>query len=436
MLSTQVKLSPQPGRDGLKQRVGLLKYSFSKYDSRWRMHSLAVCCLFLTTGLSELDPGACKDDVDCSLNGDCIGGVCACDAAWSGHPSCDVLAFDTPAQTRDLGYHNASGYSSWGGNAVLDDGDGLHHLFVAQFANHCELGDWGSTSLIVRAVSSTGPAGPFAWAQDVILPFAHNPTVRKLPSGAGYVLYMIGGTRNPQPKNCSNSSSTVAAATAAAAAVDDPLIGTSIRASFAPSVTGPWTTPVPINFTNHSPLLWRGGTNPSPHVHPDGSVTLAFQMQPQDSSKHWELVGVATASSWRGPFTLVSPDPVTPGGPLCVAGRDEDPFLWQSPRGYHIVTHGMCPTAVHQAHYKFSLDGITWVTSPRQTYPYRVDYADGGSTALLRVERPQLAFAVHDAATGTFSNATTLYNAVCEGLKCVIDGQTGHTHTWARVLKS
>ena len=54
---------------------------------------------------------------------------------------------------------------------------------------------------------------------------------------------------------------------------------------------------------------------------------------PQDTKKNWELVGVATGVSWKGPFTLNSPDPVTPGDPLCIAGRDEDPFLWQSARG-------------------------------------------------------------------------------------------------------
>ena len=292
------------------------------------------------------DDGACKDATDCSLNGDCVRGVCACDAAWSAHPSCDVLAFDTARQVRDLGYRNASGFSSWGGNAILGE-DGKHHLFVAQFANKCELGDWGSNSLIVRATSATGPAGPFAWAQDVMLPLAHNPTIRALPNGSGYVLYMIGdGTHAPSHpvKNCTTNASSSSSGNG-----DALISGGEIRASFAPTITGPWTKPQVVNFTDQSPMLQaRDGTNPSPQIHADGRVTLAFQMQPADPKKHWELVGVATAPSWRGPFTLTSPNPVTPGSPLCLGGRDEDPFLWQSPRGYHIITHGMCPTAVLQ----------------------------------------------------------------------------------------
>ena len=80
-------------------------------------------------------------------------------------------------------------------------------------------------------------------------------------------------------------------------------------------------------------------------------------------------------------------------------------------------------------------DGTEWHTSPRQTYGYKIRYSDGSSQSRLRVERPQLHFAVHDPVTGAFSNATTLFNAVCEGARCIVGGQTGFTHTWARVLK-
>ena len=291
--------------------------------------------------VQPLRPGLCSTAMDCSLNGDCVDGRCVCDAAWSAHPQCDVLAFDTARQERSLGYNNASNYSSWGGNAILGP-DGRHHLFVAQFANKCELGDWGSNSLIVRAVSDSGPAGPFRWAQDVIMPFAHNPTVRALPEGQGedrYVLYMIGGTPSAHVMDCTNSTfiatqpppqraisnATLGTMFSMAAPSGNSTVGSGIRASVAPSLEGPWSKPVQINFTadSLSDMLWQGGTNPSPHVHPNGSVTLAFQMHPRDPAKNWELVGVATAPSWRGPFTLLSPDPVTAGGPLCVAGRDE-----------------------------------------------------------------------------------------------------------------
>jgi hypothetical protein len=68
---------------------------------------------------------------------------------------------------------------------------------------------------------------------------------------------------------------------------------------------------------------------------------------------------------WQGPYTLNSVNPVTPEHWWCVAGMDEDPFLWRSDRGFHLIMHGMCPTGVLQAHYAFSKDAISWTTSPR-----------------------------------------------------------------------
>jgi hypothetical protein len=33
-------------------------------------------------------------------------------------------------------------------------------MFAAEFANHCDLANWGTNSLVVAAVSST-PSGPY-----------------------------------------------------------------------------------------------------------------------------------------------------------------------------------------------------------------------------------------------------------------------------------
>ena len=72
------------------------------------------------------------------------------------------------------------------------DGDGAGdasgstvHLFCAQMAGECPLGDYGTNSMVVRATSAHGPAGPFEWSEDIILPFAHNPTIRALPNDEG-----------------------------------------------------------------------------------------------------------------------------------------------------------------------------------------------------------------------------------------------------------
>ena len=56
------------------------------------------------------------------------------------------------------GYHNATA-ASWGGRAVVDPATGLWHLFVAQFSHGCRVREWTHNSVVVRAVSSEGPAG-------------------------------------------------------------------------------------------------------------------------------------------------------------------------------------------------------------------------------------------------------------------------------------
>ena len=297
--------------------------------------------------------------------------------------------------------------------------------------------------MIVRA-EARSPLGPFTYKEIIVPAFSHNPTVRKGFDGA-YYLYMIGDGTNPDPVDCTNSS-TPSKRSLRKREADGAPFPTSIHVTRAESIYGPWSPVEVINFTDTSEMLCGGHTNPSPHFNPDGSVYLAFQAGPCDNQYHgWALVGLAKADSWRGPFTLVSPDPVTPHNysaihPACVAGVDEDPFLWRSARGFHIITHGMCPSGVRQAHYKFSVDGITWVTSPVQTYHYTVKYTDLSVHVFARVERPQLYFLNRDESTGFYDTPTVLYNGVCgtggngSDFECVFDQLTGMTWSLARPI--
>jgi hypothetical protein len=148
----------------------------------------------------------------------------------------------------------------------------------------------------------------------------------------------------------------------------------------------------------------------------DGTVTLALQRgfdAPGSAGK--ELLGVARASSWRGPFAMLTEGPVAPEKWFCLAGTGEDPFLWRSARGWHMVFHGMCPTGLFQAHYAFSADDArTWTVSTRQTYAYDVKFSDGSSRLFARVERPQLLFAPGTGGGGGVDGSPThLVNGVC-----------------------
>eukprot|EP01044_Picomonas_judraskeda_P015440 COSAG03_NODE_2588_length_2615_cov_7.356518_3_plen_412_part_00 len=138
-------------------------------------------------------PGACSTAMDCALNGDCVSGRCACDPAWSGAENCAVMSFAPveKAPGKAPGYYNHT-ESSWGGFPIQGD-DGKWNLIHAQMANHCPLGSWTSNSIVARSVSTTGsPDGPYAFAEELLPPFAHNPSVRKAPDGT-YVIFFIGG---------------------------------------------------------------------------------------------------------------------------------------------------------------------------------------------------------------------------------------------------
>jgi hypothetical protein len=126
----------------------------------------------------------------------------------------------------------------------------------------------------------------------------------------------------------------------------DDYYTTSMFVSRAESVLGPWSKPAPLNFSlSDGGTTFCGGTNPAPHFNADGSVDLAFNAGYCDddadaAAKHksgGEFVWVASAPSWNAPFELVFPQPITPRSgnmhPVCVAGVDEDPFLWRSERG-------------------------------------------------------------------------------------------------------
>lgn len=192
--------------------------------------------------------------------------------------------------------------------------------------HHKPLTPCDTRSAIVRATSKQ-PNGPFAFAEVVIgPPQAHNPTIRQMPNG-DYILFFI-STGDSHPKNC--SAPTVTAADADATAGGGSVVYGGIYAATAPSMYGPWGPRVLLGFTNTSYWLHGGFTNPSPSFHANGSVTLAFQAQAANTSiAHLglELVGVAVAPSWRGPYEIITPQPVIPEKWYCMAGTAEDPYL-------------------------------------------------------------------------------------------------------------
>jgi hypothetical protein len=245
----------------------------------------------------------CATDEDCSLNGVCTGGACVCDAGWttlphgvknSMLPGCGYLDFLAanytacgPACAFHGGVNDNQSTSSWGGSVIeLNSSNGTSEfwMFAAEFANHCDLGAWGTNSRVVAAVSRT-PTGPFI-RQNVAIPtFAHNPEVVRAPDGT-LILYTLGaGTPNGPLQNCSGDGSRAAAA---AGALSGPPArrgqraigrgGVGVPANFtlhssSSSPLGPWTaTTVQIDGWNSSWTL--GNWNPAPVMLPDGTCSV------------------------------------------------------------------------------------------------------------------------------------------------------------------
>ena len=158
---------------------------------------------------SSVAAAACTSTSDCNLNGECTAGKCVCDAAWSGSADCAVMSFAKveKAAGKAPGYYNAT-ESSWGGFPIKGS-DGKWNLIHAQMANHCPLGSWTSNSIVARSVSTTAsPLGPYAFVEELLPPFAHNPTVRKAPDGT-YFIFFIGGWHNQTVKTCNEDDSPV-----------------------------------------------------------------------------------------------------------------------------------------------------------------------------------------------------------------------------------
>ena len=341
---------------------------------------------------------ACATDRDCSLSGVCDAGVCVCDAGWRG-AACSELNL-APADPLDGVI--AWPTSSWGGVAVRDPDDAaLFHFFYSRFVGGCGLLCWVNASECVRA---TGPSavGPFTDAAVVAGVFCHNPTVQRAADGT-FVLFHIGQVDPGRVPACSSASYTCASN-------QPPPLPTDGRAFLtfmsAPHPAGPWTPLGRAAFTGNG-SGWLGWvSNPSVHFFANGSALLAFRAKVMPGGGAGtppvgtEVIGLASAPSWRAPFRLLV------GAPIVVA--HEDPHVWADARGnLHLLSHGATNL---------------WFTTPDQlgdwtlaatpAYNFSFAWANGSQALALRRERPQLFFSDDGRMTPlAFTTGVTLHGA-------------------------
>lgn len=240
----------------------------------------------------------------CSLNGVLVGGVCVCDAGWSGiacHvldllPTAPLTAASQPYFHPSNGGTAGGGFisNSWGLSVARDDSGSLWHGFMTEMAGNCSLSSWtaackcrqprfvrgswpprtllwpcGAITLTPRFsrtahvlhLTSPSPSGPWA-VEGVALPkFAHNPQVIRAADGAWLLLH-IG---SDEPAGC--EAETCPGHHNASCSGHQ---GTSIARAESP--WGPWER-VPF-------ILPDNETNPSGVVLPDGSIAV--------TARRWE----------------------------------------------------------------------------------------------------------------------------------------------------
>ena len=336
--------------------------------------------LLLLLALAPAAVAACTSDADCSLNGVCAvaSQACVCDAGWAG-PACAALKL-APAEPGSG--VDAWPSSSWGGVAVADPtNSSLFHFFYSRFVGGCGLLCWVNASECVRAVGPS-PSGPFVDAAVVLGVFCTNVHVRRAPDGA-YVMWYV-GQPDPGRAHACSSSAQVCASNQPPLLPDDGR--QFVTYASAPHPAGPWT-PLGAAAFNGTGRGWRGWvSNPAVHFFANGSALLAFRAKVLPGGDNAslpvgeEVIGLATAPHWSGPYTLAVDHPI-------VTSR-EDPHVWADQRGnLHLLSHGATN------HWFTTPDSLgSWTLASAPAYTFGFSWSNGTGATALRRERPQLFF--------------------------------------------
>ena len=330
---------------------------------------------------------ACTDDFDCSLAGSCVNGKCQCQA-WTKGDDCAALNL-APVSSADAVHaiveptSPPGNWTRWGGSVVHDvDGDGMYHMFAAEMAEGCKLNVWTFKSRVMHAVSNSS-TGPFTRV-GVAIPFeAHNPVLTRDPSDGTWLIWTCGCPYTPKHADgCASEAPVICPGGAQAQWT------TTVYSSA--SLYGPWEPHPDIlgNITRGR----LGSQNVSPVFDQTSSGPLTLMFKGPDNNTE---ASIATAPSWRGPYTLVQVNVFAKYFEENIT--NEDCFMWQSAADgyYHVLSHRMSPadrgTFVSGGHaFAKSIDDWKYALTP--AYTDELELSDGGTYALQRRERPQLMF--------------------------------------------
>jgi len=256
------------------------------------------------------------------------------------------------------------------------------------------------------------PLGPFTFQEHIVPPFHHGAHVDRAPDGT-YVVFGDGedtpswtvqtncfywGRRNLRGAIINEATTTT---TARANTVyghgtspqDYHIVATSS------SIRGPWTQHVIMQTDLSNINSWSCNvTNLAPMFLANGTIVMAFRsrscvadaIQAVTCGYYCEFIGLAVSTNgWQGPF-------IKQANPIAELTGNEDPFLWQSSRGYHILMHGKIVCGLGGINtcgsLGFSEDLVTWYMSPFPVYGQAVTFSGGNQADLALRQRPKILF--------------------------------------------
>lgn len=360
-------------------------------------HHLTVLALYCSFG------AACHFDVECSLNGRCIGGICECFAGWGG-TACGTLALLPAPVVSAYGGGIGGRTSSWGAGISRDPTTGVYVMYVDEITRNCGLGVWQPNSHCVLATSAS-PEGPYTKVRALQASWCHGSSLaRDAVSGSWIFGHMAHATRESVCTQCVNGTTPPGAPTGACEADGDalPYAGTAFVAS---DPLGPFT-PAPH---------WINCGNGEAFFSSDGSVAVAC---PEGSATADSFLSISTAPSvaaglagnWtRLPQTLsIAPSNVSVP---YINVHWEDQTIWRDPRGYfHTLMHAFrgqnttlpepgCfdvdgvwspPGCTSLGGHAFSIDASHWWIAREPAYTSLVHFADGSVADMRARERPHV----------------------------------------------
>lgn len=341
----------------------------------------ASVCVVTVDAESVTRHSGCKSDADCSLNGVCTSGQCACDPAWTGD-SCATLNLLPTNKTS--GYVNINvgsppqNTSSWGGTVLYDEKDDVFYMWATELGGHCGMHTWTTNSQTIIA-SSKDPFGPYL-REGVQFPvWSHEVGVVRGPKGeyVAFFSYENPCTR-PYCNTCTDGTTDPACTKSQAPFIEDE---DPTYMSWAPCATCSWSEPQVVLMKK--PQM---DTNMAAVIHSDGTL-VGMWRDHKPGGKH-STPHIVTATNWTDPSTYsYNEDALFPD----VGGAIEDMHLYRDARGnYHCLFHQMfdCDNCGGHA---YSADGLHW-TWTGTCYTAKTQFTDGTEFQFPNCERPHMVF--------------------------------------------